>query len=97
MCSQSSYFLLELRWVRGVYRGPTRFLFSVVNSAVSWESEVFLSDDSLSEIEFWSNNVSALNGKIYWGVSVRFQSELAPACAMLPIQPAVLNLSLNQS
>ena len=45
----------------------TRYLFSVVNSAVSWDSEVFLSDDSLCEIEFWSNNVHVLNGKIYWG------------------------------
>ena len=50
-----------------------RFLFSVVYSAVSWDSEVFLPVDSLYEIEFWSNNVSALNGKIYWGVPVRFQ------------------------
>ena len=47
----------------------TRFLFSVVNSAVSWDSEVFLSNDSLCEIEFWFNNVHVLNGKIYWGAS----------------------------
>ena len=86
-----------MRWVRGAYHGPTRFLFSVVNSAVSWKSEVLLSDDSLSEIEFWSNNVSALNGKIYWEGSVRFQPELAPACALLPIQPAAVNLSLKLS
>ena len=36
-------------------------------------------------------------GKIYWEGSVRFQPELAPACAMLPIQPAAVNLSLNLS
>ena len=47
----------------------TRFLFSVVNSAVSWDGEVFLSDDSLCEIEFLSNNGLALNDKIYWGAS----------------------------
>ena len=52
-----------------VARIMTRFLFSVVNSAVSWDSEVSLSDDSLCEIEFWSNNVHVLNGKIYWGAS----------------------------
>ena len=73
----------------------TRFLFSVVNSAVSWDSEVFLSDDSLCEIEFWSNHVLALNGKIYWGL-LCFQSELA-AFPMLPIQPAVLLWSPNLS
>ena len=50
-----------------------RFLFLVVNSAVSRDSEVFVSVDSLYEIEFWSYNVSVLNGKIYWGVPVRFQ------------------------
>ena len=53
--------------VGSVARIMTRFLFSVVNSAVSWDSEVFLSNDSLCEIEFWSNNVHVLNGKIYWG------------------------------
>ena len=36
--------------VGSVARIMTRFLFLVVNSARSWESEVFLSDDSLSEI-----------------------------------------------
>ena len=56
-----------------------------------------MSDDSSYEIEFWSNNVSALKGQIYWGVSVRFQSELTPASPMLPIQPAALKWSLNLS
>ena len=41
--------------VGSVARIMTRFLFSVVNSARSWESEVFLSDYSLSEISFWKN------------------------------------------
>ena len=51
--------------VGSVARIMTRFLFSVVNSAVFWDSDIFLSDDSLCEIEFWSNNVHVLNGKIY--------------------------------
>ena len=51
-----------------VARIMTRFLFSVVNSARSWESEVFLSDDSLSEISFWKNNLVFLNSKVCWSV-----------------------------
>ena len=47
--------------VGSVARIMTRFLFSVVNSARSWESEVFPSDDSLSEISF-------LNSKVCWSV-----------------------------
>ena len=46
----------------------TRHLFSVVNSAFSWDSEVFLSDDSILEINFWANNANSLNGRVYWGV-----------------------------
>jgi len=49
-----------------VARIMTRFLFSVVNSAQSWNNEVCLSDDSLSEIIFWKSNVVPLNGKVYW-------------------------------
>ena len=49
-----------------VARIMTRFLFSVVYLAHSWDNEVFLSSDSLSEIIFWKNNVVALNGKLYW-------------------------------
>ena len=49
-----------------VARIMTRFLFSVVNSARSWESEVLLSDNSFSEIIFWKNNVVFLNGKVCW-------------------------------
>ena len=47
-----------------VGRIMTRFLFSVVNSGHSWDNKVFLSDDSLSEIIFWKNNVVSLNGKV---------------------------------
>lgn len=45
----------------------TRFLFSVVNSNVSWDSEVLLLEGSISETGFWRNIVQSLNGKIYWG------------------------------
>ncbi|XP_068738599.1 uncharacterized protein [Montipora capricornis] len=54
--------------VGSVTRIMTRHLFSVVNSALSWDSEVFLSEDSISEINFWANNVDSLNGRVYWGV-----------------------------
>ena len=54
--------------VGSVARIMTRFLFLVVNSARSWESEVFLSDDSLSEISFWKNNLAFFNSKVCWSV-----------------------------
>lgn len=63
----------------------TRHLFSVVNSALSWDSEVLLSEDSISEINFWVNNVHSLNGKVYWGVQslpvkVSFSDASGSAC-----------------
>ena len=93
--------------VGSVARIMTRFLFSVVNSAVSWDSEVFLSNDSLCEIEFWSNNVHVLNGKIYWGapsLPVRvscFSDASDSACgAFVESQPELIfhqNWSLAES
>ena len=63
----------------------TRHLFAVVNSARSWDSEVLLSEDSISEINFWVNNVHSLNGKVYWGVQslpvkVSFSDASGSAC-----------------
>ena len=46
----------------------TRHHLSEVNSASSWDSEVFLSDDSISGINFWANNGSSHYGTVYWGV-----------------------------
>ena len=63
----------------------TRHLFAVVNSAFSWDSEVFLSDDSIAEINFWANNVDSLNGRVFIGGRNRYRSELVSP--MLPIQP----------
>ena len=40
----------------------------MISSAVSWECEVLLTQDAISEIDFWRHNVHALKGKIYWGV-----------------------------
>lgn len=54
--------------VESVTRIMTRHLFSVVNSASSWDSKVFLTDDFISEINFWANNVDYLNGRVHWGV-----------------------------
>ena len=50
-----------------VARIMTRFLFSVINSAVSWDCYVSLTEDAISEIVFWRRNVHSLNGKVYWG------------------------------
>ena len=50
-----------------VARIMTRFLFSVINSAVSWDCHVSLTEDAISEIVFWRRNVHSLNGKVYWG------------------------------
>ena len=71
--------------VGSVARIMTRFLFSVVNSARSWES--FLSDDSLSEISFWKNNVVFLNSKVCWLV----QSQSRSPFQMPPIRLLVLS------
>ena len=35
-----------------------RFLFSVISGAVSWDCEVLLTQDAISEIDFWRHNVS---------------------------------------
>ena len=40
----------------------------MVNSAFSWDSEVFLSVDSISEINLWTNKVDSPNCSVYWEV-----------------------------
>ena len=45
-----------------VVRIMTRFLFSVINSAVSWDCEVLLTQDAISEINCWRRNVHTLRG-----------------------------------
>ena len=35
-----------------------RFLFSVISGAVSWDCEVLLMQDAISEIDLWRHNVS---------------------------------------
>ena len=50
-----------------VARIITRFLFSVISGAVSWDCEVSLTQDAISEIDFWRHNVHALKDKVYWG------------------------------
>ena len=51
-----------------VARIMTRFLFSVISSAVYWDCVVWLRQDAISEIDFWRHNVHVLNGKVYWGL-----------------------------
>ena len=63
----------------------TRFLFSVINSAVSWDCHVSLTEDAISEIDFWRRNVHSLNGKVYWGAKslparIRFSDASYAAC-----------------
>lgn len=68
--------------VGSVSRIMTRHLYSVANSAFSWDRKVFLS------------NVSSLNGRVYWGFHP-FQSKWV--FQMLPIQLVVhlSSLTLN--
>ena len=78
-----------------VARIMTRFLFSVISSAVSWDCEVLLTQDAISEIDFWRHNVHALNGKVYWGVKslpakITFSDASDSACgAFVQLQPGV--------
>ncbi|KAK2553060.1 hypothetical protein P5673_025787, partial [Acropora cervicornis] len=67
-----------------VARIMTRFLFSVISSA-----------DAISEIDFWTHNVHALNGKVYWAVKsfpakITFSDASDSACgAFVQLQPGV--------
>ena len=78
-----------------VARIMTRFLFSVISSAVSWDCEVLLTQDAISEIDFWRHNVHALNGKVYWGAKslpakITFSDASDSACgAFVQLQPGV--------
>ena len=78
-----------------VARIMTRFLFSVINSAVSWNCVVLLTQDAISEIDFWKSNVHTLNGKIYWGTKslpakISFSDASESACgAFLQLQSKV--------
>ena len=73
----------------------TRFLFSVISSAVSWDCEVLLTQDAISEIDFWRHNFHALNGKVYWGArslpaKITFSDASDLACgAFVQLQPGV--------
>ena len=81
--------------VGSVARIMTRFLFSVISSAVSWDCQVLLTQDAISEIDFWRHNVHALNGKVYWGVKslpakITFSDASDSACgAFVQLQPGV--------
>ena len=65
----------------------TKHLFAAVNSVFfSWDSDVFFSDDSISEINFWYINVDSPNVEFIRGYN-RYRSELV--FPMLPTQPVV--------
>ena len=78
-----------------VARIMTRFLFSVINSAVSWDCEVLLTQDAISKIAFRRHNVHTLNGKVYWGpkplpAKISFSDLSDSACgAFVQLQPGV--------
>ena len=67
----------------------------MISSAVSWDCEVLLTQDAISEIDFWRHNVHALNGKVYWGtnslpVKNTFSDASDSACgAFVQLQPDV--------
>ena len=73
----------------------TRFLFSVINSAVAWDCEVLLTEDAVAEIVFRRHNVNTLNGKVYWGAKslparIGFSDASDSACgAFVQLQPEV--------
>ena len=78
-----------------VARIITRFLFSVISGAVSWDCEVLLTQNAISEIDFSRHNVHALNVKVYWGakslpVKITFSDASDSACgAFVQLQPGV--------
>lgn len=45
-----------------------RTLETFLSIHFSLDSEAFLSEDFLSEINFWASNVDFLNGRVYWWV-----------------------------
>ena len=64
----------------------TRHLFSAVDSVFFLGWRDLLSDDSISEITFWDNNVDSLNVEFIREYN-RYRSELVSP--MLPIQSLV--------
>ena len=52
--------------VGNVSRLMTRNLFAVVNSALSWNSYVLLSPESLTKLIFWKSNIASLSGIPIW-------------------------------
>ena len=44
----------------------TRYLHFIVNSRHSWNSSVFVLDESKNELLFWRDNLNALNGVLFW-------------------------------
>lgn len=44
----------------------TRNLFTLINSASSWNSYVLLSPESLTELIFWKSNSASLNSILIW-------------------------------
>lgn len=45
-----------------VTRLMSRYLYVVINSSRSWNNHVYLNEEAISELKFWNNNVSKLNG-----------------------------------
>ena len=44
----------------------TRYLHIIINSRHSWNSKVFLSSQGKQELLFWKNNLTVLNGVVFW-------------------------------
>lgn len=78
-----------------VARIMTRFLFSVVNSAVSWDSRFSCPMILCVKLNFGRTMFMSSTAKFIGGL-LRFRSDLA-AFAMLPIQHAALLWSPNLS
>ena len=52
--------------IGNVARLMSRNLFVVINSSTSWNDHVYLNLEAISELKFWKNNVSKLNGIPLW-------------------------------
>ena len=44
----------------------TRYLHIIINFRHSWNSKVFLSSQGKQELLFWKNNLTVLNGVVFW-------------------------------
>ena len=78
--------------IANVARLMTRKIFTVVNSAMNWNSMVSLTPGCVDELNFWEVNLLPINGVPLWPIK-RKPSRIV--CTLMPLfQPAVASLLL---